>query len=86
MVDIFKSPLKAHANRPGTWQDSLADKAQPPSNLTRFSRALSRLAIVDGEDGQQHEIPQIVYYQKGVGTSFGDKYWGGLQSPPPYYK
>ncbi|KAF4175215.1 hypothetical protein CNMCM8927_007758 [Aspergillus lentulus] len=78
MVDIFKSPLKAHANRPGTWQDSLADKAQPPSNLTRFSRALSRLAIVDGEDGQQHEIPQIVYYQKGVGTSFGDKYWGGV--------
>ncbi|PKX89220.1 T6SS phospholipase effector Tle1-like catalytic domain-containing protein [Aspergillus novofumigatus IBT 16806] len=62
----------------GTWQDSLADEAQPPSNLTRFSRALSRLAIVDGEDGQQHEIPQIVYYQKGVGTSLGDKYWGGV--------
>ncbi|RLL95609.1 hypothetical protein CFD26_104836 [Aspergillus turcosus] len=58
--------------------DSLADAAQPPSNVTRFSRVLSRLAVVDGEDGQQHEIPQIVYYQKGVGTNLGDKYWGGV--------
>ncbi|GIK05476.1 hypothetical protein Aspvir_009588 [Aspergillus viridinutans] len=57
----------------GTWQDSLADAAQPPSNVTRFSRVLSRLAVVEGE-----EIPQIVYYQKGVGTSLGDKYWGGV--------
>ncbi|RHZ66771.1 T6SS phospholipase effector Tle1-like catalytic domain-containing protein [Aspergillus thermomutatus] len=62
----------------GTWQDSLADAAQPPSNVTRFSRALSRLAVVEGEDGQRHEIPQIMYYQKGVGTSLGDKYWGGV--------
>jgi hypothetical protein len=84
MVDIPKSPSITHANRPGTWQDSLADGAQPPSNLTRFSRALSRLAVVDGEDGQQYEIPQIVYYQKGVGTSLGDKYWGGPQ--PSLYK
>ncbi|GFF42746.1 uncharacterized protein YEL023C [Aspergillus udagawae] len=62
----------------GTWQDSLADAAQPPSNVTRLSRVLSRFAVVEGEDGQQHEIPQIVYYQKGVGTNFGDKYWGGV--------
>ncbi|GIJ86611.1 hypothetical protein Asppvi_005501 [Aspergillus pseudoviridinutans] len=62
----------------GTWQDSLADKAQPPSNVTRFSRALSRAAVVEGEDGQKREIPQIVYYQKGVGTSLGDKFWGGV--------
>jgi hypothetical protein len=43
---------------------------------------LSRFAVVEGEDGQQHEIPQIVYYQKGVGTNFGDKYWGGPQILP----
>ncbi|EAW12352.1 T6SS phospholipase effector Tle1-like catalytic domain-containing protein [Aspergillus clavatus NRRL 1] len=62
----------------GTWQDSLADAAQPPSNVTRFSRVLSRMAIVQGENGEQQEIPQIVYYQKGAGTNLGDRYWGGV--------
>ncbi|KKK22183.1 hypothetical protein AOCH_001495 [Aspergillus ochraceoroseus] len=61
----------------GTWEDATADSDQPPSNVTRISRALSRTAIVE-EDGQTREIPQIVYYQKGVGTGIGDKYFGGV--------
>ncbi|OOF97937.1 hypothetical protein ASPCADRAFT_394788 [Aspergillus carbonarius ITEM 5010] len=61
----------------GTWQDSTADKHQPPSNVTRLSRTLSRVAEVK-ENGQTKEIPQIVYYQKGVGTGLADKYFGGV--------
>ncbi|KAL4864169.1 hypothetical protein BDV12DRAFT_201398 [Aspergillus spectabilis] len=61
----------------GTWQDATADSNEVPSNVTRFSRALSRTAVVE-ENGQQREIPQIVYYQKGVGTGFGDRYFGGV--------
>ncbi|KAL4866224.1 hypothetical protein BDV12DRAFT_138295 [Aspergillus spectabilis] len=61
----------------GTWQDATADSSEPPSNVTRFSRSLSREAIVE-ENGVQREIPQIVYYQKGVGTGLGDKYFGGV--------
>jgi len=60
----------------GTWEDSTADNVQPPSNVTRISRALSRYAEVE-EDGVKKIIPQIVYYQKGVGTGIGDKIWGG---------
>jgi len=60
----------------GTWEDATADSVQPPSNVTRISRALSRYAEVE-EDGVKKIIPQIVYYQKGVGTGIGDKIWGG---------
>ncbi|RAH44257.1 T6SS phospholipase effector Tle1-like catalytic domain-containing protein [Aspergillus brunneoviolaceus CBS 621.78] len=61
----------------GTWQDSTADSADPPSNVTRLSRTLSQTAIVE-ENGVRKEVPQIVYYQKGVGTGLGDKYMGGV--------
>ncbi|PWY93557.1 peptidoglycan binding domain-containing protein [Aspergillus sclerotioniger CBS 115572] len=59
----------------GTWKDATADNQQPPSNVTRLTRTLSRVAVVE-ENGQTQEIPQIVYYQKGVGTGLGDKYFG----------
>jgi len=50
----------------GTWLDSASDRLQdgkidPPSNVTRLTRAI-RSQSSDG-------IPQIVYYQAGVGTS-----------------
>ncbi|KAL4967118.1 T6SS phospholipase effector Tle1-like catalytic domain-containing protein [Aspergillus stella-maris] len=61
----------------GTWQDATADTSEPPSNVTRISRALSRIAIVE-DNGSRREIPQIMYYQKGVGTGLGDKYFGGV--------
>lgn len=54
----------------GTWQDSVNDSTQPPTNLTRFSRALSRNAVIT-TNGKKRQIPQIVYYQKGVGNNIG---------------
>lgn len=63
----------------GTWKDSTADTRQPPSNVTRLTRTLSRVAVVK-ENGQDKEIPQIIYYQKGVGTGLADKYFGGTVS------
>jgi len=60
----------------GTWEDSKSDLVQPPSNVTRLTRSLSRNAIVE-ENGVTRVIPQIAYYQKGVGTSFGDTILGG---------
>ncbi|KAJ0412997.1 hypothetical protein BJY00DRAFT_297586 [Aspergillus carlsbadensis] len=61
----------------GTWQDATADSSEPPSNVTRLERALSCTAIIH-DNGVQNEIPQIVYYQKRVGTGLGDKVFGGI--------
>ncbi|KAF9885346.1 hypothetical protein FE257_012963 [Aspergillus nanangensis] len=59
----------------GTWQDSTTDDLKAhPTNVTLISRALSPYGV--GEDGSL--IPQIVYYQPGVGTSLGDKLRGGI--------
>lgn len=60
----------------GTWEDSLADTHQPPTNVTRISRVLSRNAIVE-ENGVKTVVPQIVYYQKGVGSGLGNQLLGG---------
>ncbi|MGN6608982.1 MAG: DUF2235 domain-containing protein [Jatrophihabitans sp.] len=51
----------------GTW-DKATDKY--PSNVERLSREVAPTA-----DGG---VPQQVYYHAGVGTSFGDKFRGGL--------
>ncbi|EXJ89722.1 hypothetical protein A1O3_02789 [Capronia epimyces CBS 606.96] len=48
----------------GTWQNSLSGEAfSYPTNVTRFSRALSQFGDRDGQ-----KVPQIIYYQPGVGT------------------
>ncbi|KAF7596932.1 hypothetical protein BBP40_011978 [Aspergillus hancockii] len=61
----------------GTWENSTADSFKPPTNVTRFSRAISREAVIK-EDGTDKRISQITYYQKGVGTGLiGDKLGGG---------
>lgn len=61
----------------GTWQDSTSDMNQPPSNVTRLTRVLSREAKVV-EDGVEKIVPQVIYYQKGVGTGlFLDQFLGG---------
>jgi uncharacterized protein (DUF2235 family) len=79
-VRLTDSPISLYVlTDPGTWQDSTDDASEPPSNVTRLSRALSRTAIVK-ENGVLREIPQIVYYQKGVGTGLGDKYFGGTDT------
>ncbi|KAJ9654459.1 hypothetical protein H2201_008997 [Coniosporium apollinis] len=67
----------------GTWQNALSEEITFPTNVVRFSRALSPHAIVDvkndkGEIIGQEEVEQIVYYQPGVGTGAGDTWRGGI--------
>ncbi|EXJ95603.1 hypothetical protein A1O1_00725 [Capronia coronata CBS 617.96] len=51
----------------GTWQNSTSgETGSYPSNVTRFSRALSQIGDKDGQN-----VPQMIFYQPGVGT--GDK-------------
>lgn len=62
----------------GTWQRSDApDKPTDPesngcipeSNVARMGRSLKRTAIVT-KDGKTFGVPQIVYYQSGIGTTY----------------
>ncbi|KAL2441376.1 hypothetical protein ABEF95_014396 [Exophiala dermatitidis] len=59
----------------GTWQNSVSGEAYSyPTNVTRFSRALSQFGERDGQ-----KVPQILYYQPGVGTgALADKIAGGI--------
>ncbi|ETI26249.1 hypothetical protein G647_03026 [Cladophialophora carrionii CBS 160.54] len=58
----------------GTWQSILnVNTPSQPSNVARFARAISPVAIVDGK-----EVEQIIYYQPGVGTGLGDQIRGGV--------
>ncbi|EXJ87389.1 hypothetical protein A1O3_04348 [Capronia epimyces CBS 606.96] len=62
----------------GTWQDSDGDY-QTPSNVTRLARAIPPVGT-DRRTTPHHAIPQVVFYQNGVGTgsnSLYDKYIGG---------
>jgi hypothetical protein len=54
-----------------------------PSNVARFARAISPVAIIKDSDGVEREVEQIVYYQPGVGTgaALADKITGGKQIP-----
>jgi uncharacterized protein (DUF2235 family) len=51
----------------GTWND--ADNGGNPTNVTRLARAIPPI----GDDG----VPQIVYYESGVGTGVLDSVIGG---------
>lgn len=54
----------------GTWQDSDGGVKEVPTNITRITRALKSVS--------SSGIPQIVYYQSGVGTGGKiDKIVGG---------
>ncbi|KIX07996.1 uncharacterized protein Z518_02650 [Rhinocladiella mackenziei CBS 650.93] len=62
----------------GTWMDSDGDY-QTPSNVTRIARAIPPLGT-DQSVTPHRPIPQIVFYQNGIGTgsnSLYDKYVGG---------
>lgn len=61
----------------GTWQNSVSgERFSYPTNVTRFSRALSQFGV--NEDKQK--VPQIIYYQPGVGTrGLTDKFTGGMR-------
>lgn len=61
----------------GTWEDGTSEIETPPSNITRLSRCLKQYAKVE-RNGVILSVPQITYYQKGVGTGVVDQYIGGL--------
>lgn len=65
------SIAKLETNDPGTWQRSDGLDKAPPSNVTRIARSIKSYSKKD-------KIQQIVYYQRGVGTSGKiDKILGG---------
>ncbi|KAJ9664082.1 hypothetical protein H2201_005322 [Coniosporium apollinis] len=59
----------------GTGQDSTAnDHTKPPTNVTRFGRAISpwtevETTVANTSEPKKEQVEQIVYYQKGVGTN-----------------
>ncbi|KAK9451279.1 uncharacterized protein V1518DRAFT_408134 [Limtongia smithiae] len=54
----------------GTWQSTLSWSPQETSNIARIARALKTL-----DDRHGGSIPQVVYYQPGLGTDGGALYW-----------
>jgi uncharacterized protein (DUF2235 family) len=48
----------------GTWQSSVSEDKNIPSNITRLARSIARTGI----DAEQKVWQQIVYYDAGVGT------------------
>jgi hypothetical protein len=48
----------------GTWQSSVSDKENVPSNVTKLCRVLART----GKDQQERNWHQVVYYDGGIGT------------------
>lgn len=54
----------------------MSEIESPPSNITRISRALKLYATVERK-GVSIQVPQITFYQKGVGTGVVDQYIGG---------
>lgn len=48
----------------GTWQSSVSDKENVPSNVTKLCRVIART----GKDTQERNWHQLVYYDGGIGT------------------
>ncbi|KAF2627939.1 hypothetical protein BU25DRAFT_340761 [Macroventuria anomochaeta] len=48
----------------GTWQSSVSDKENVPSNVTKLCRVLART----GKDDKNRNWHQVVYYDGGIGT------------------
>ncbi|KAK4644008.1 hypothetical protein QC761_300930 [Podospora bellae-mahoneyi] len=53
----------------GTWQSSVTNTVNIPSNITRIARYLSKVGR-DGDDPAK-EWQQVVYYDAGIGTAVG---------------
>ncbi len=73
----------------GTWQDANSDSVRdypfwkfwrkerhltPASNVARLCRCISK----EGVDEKGQPVPQVVFYQAGVGTSWMQHFGGGL--------
>lgn len=73
----------------GTWQDADSDSEpdhpwwkfwrherhlKPASNVARLCRCISK----EGSDGKGNPVPQVVFYQAGIGSGFMQRISGGL--------
>jgi uncharacterized protein (DUF2235 family) len=56
----------------GTWQSSVTDRENIPSNITRLARSFEPQAY-DKKTGTWWQ--QIVYYDSGVGTGDAGGFW-----------
>jgi uncharacterized protein (DUF2235 family) len=81
MAGLAKTPVPPPTRKriivccDGTWMDSDGD-VQVPSNVTRIARAIKPW----GTDSDGNRIPQLIFYQNGVGTGSSSpyvKYVGG---------
>lgn len=54
----------------GTWMNSDGEY-QVPSNVTRICRCIKSQGFASTESGSDERIPQIIYYQSGVGAEGG---------------
>lgn len=73
----FHALIKANDSYVGTWEDGNSEEINNPlSNITRIARAIKPHAEII-VNGVRTIIPQITYYQKGVGTGVLDQYLGG---------
>jgi uncharacterized protein (DUF2235 family) len=61
------SQIQFLSNDAGTWQDSEESTMVSPSNVTLLSRAILPIS----KQPTNPNVEQIVYYQAGVGTSYG---------------
>ncbi|KAK0736192.1 hypothetical protein B0T21DRAFT_366462 [Apiosordaria backusii] len=53
----------------GTWQSSVTNTINVPSNITRLARYLSKVGRDEEEPGKEWQ--QVVYYDAGIGTAVG---------------
>ena len=52
----------------GTWQSSVTEKENIPSNVTKLARLINRTGQSEDKNGVVKMWHQIVYYDSGVGT------------------
>ncbi len=50
------------------WRYIVKYGSRTPSHVAKISRAVKSVAVEKDEDGNQIEIPQVVFYDKGIGT------------------
>lgn len=65
----------------GTWQASNHGNRSVPSNVAKISRAISCYGYDTQDEKVRKHVPQVVYYDAGVGTAMGwlDKTYSGIR-------
>lgn len=66
-TSLKKAPKRIVICCDGTWQSSVTNTTNIPSNITRIARYLSKV----GRDDQGQDWQQLVFYDAGIGTGVG---------------